>query len=48
MVTIVVPYDSRWLHLPSYIAGVIVGLILNFKLYNGYVFNSKKSEGALW
>ena len=40
----IVPFDAAFAHLPSYIVGAIVGLAVNFMLYDKFVFTGRKPD----
>lgn len=46
MLSVIVPYDSAFLHVPAYIAGTAAGLIVNFLLYDKFVFRGRSGSGS--
>jgi putative flippase GtrA len=39
--SLIAPYDAAWAHGPSYVVGAAVGLVVNFFLYDKFVFHGR-------
>jgi putative flippase GtrA len=45
--SLVAPHDAALHHVPAYIIGAAVGLVVNFFLYDRFVFHGRSKPGAL-
>lgn len=45
--SVIAPYDAAFAHIPSYLAGAAVGLVVNFFLYDKFVFHGRARPVAL-